>query len=441
MKERVVIIGNGIAGISTALELQRLSAELPTAKNLEILVISGESEFHYSRPALMYIFMGHMRYEDTLPYPASFWRNQTVKLKKGWVSEIDTERRELRLSDSSLVSFDRLVIASGSVSNTFGWPGQELDGVQGLYSLQDLELLESNVRDAKRAVIVGGGLIGIEMAEMLHQRGLEVTFLVRETSYWNNVLTEEESQMVNRVIRAEGMRLVLETNLSEILDSGNGRCRAVVTEFGEEIPCDIVGLTPGVSPNKQLAEASGLNCRRGILVDPFFQTSVEGMYAIGDCAEIQYDQERSSIDQLWYTGKMQGIQLARNMLGEARPYHKPVFYNSAKFIDMEYQTYGEVAAPVDRDQHLFWEAKDRRHSIRLVARDGVLRGVTVMGIRYRQEICQKWIAEQLPIGDVLAQLADANFDPEFSKKYESAVASEFRKQLSVSTPGLSNVSI
>ncbi|MFL0683162.1 MAG: FAD-dependent oxidoreductase [Algoriphagus aquaeductus] len=122
------------------------------------------------------------------------------------------------------LTYDVLVIASGSKPNKFGWPGQNLEGVQGLYSRQDLDQMEKNTHQGvKRAVIVGGGLIGIEMAEMLAYKKIPVTFLVREKGFWDNVLPKEESELVGRHIREHHIDLRLETELKEILsDSGEG---------------------------------------------------------------------------------------------------------------------------------------------------------------------------------------------------------------------------
>ena len=178
----VAIIGNGISGVSTAL---RLREKQP---GWRISLISGESKYHYSRPALMYVFMGHMGYQETKPYEDSFWERERLELVRGWVNEIDVEGRTLKLVGQPPITWDELVIATGSKSNKFGWPGQDLDGVQGLYGLPDLKRLYENARRTRHAVIVGGGLIGIELAEMLCSRGIRVTFLVREDSYWDNVL-------------------------------------------------------------------------------------------------------------------------------------------------------------------------------------------------------------------------------------------------------------
>lgn len=420
-----IIIGNGIAGVSLALELKRLE---PKA---EITIISGESKFHYSRPALMYIFMGHMRYEDTMPYPESFWKKQDIELKQAWVTKADTAQQKVFCDDGSVLDYDNLVLATGSKPNKFGWPGQDLQGVQGLYTLQDLDLLEGHVRDAKNAIIVGGGLIGIELAEMLHLRGIHVTFLVREKSYWNRILLPEESSIVNEVIRKEGIELKLETNLKEIVDNGNGRCRSVIIEeTGEELPCEIVGLTAGVSPNITVASESGISTNRGIIVDEFFKTSAENVYSIGDCAEIHYSDGRKGLDQLWYTGKMQGKQLARNLTSTPQAYKKPIYYNSAKFMDVEYQVYGEVPFPNEQDTHFYWESADKRQCVRMVARDGKFLGLNSLGTRYRQNVCEKWINDKSTIEQAIDELPLANFDPEFFKKLEKEIVPFFKKQLS-----------
>ena len=194
--------------------------------------------------------------------------------------------KKLIMHEKDPVSFDKLLIATGSRSNKFGWPGQDLGGVQGLYSLMDLRLLYENVKGARSAVIVGGGLIGIELAEMLHSRNIHVTFLVREESYWTNVLPIEESRMINRVILEQGIDLKLLTELKEIAGNDSGRVRGVVTNKEEFIECQIVGLTAGVSPNVALAKASGVKTGRGILVDWSFRTDTPDVFAAGDCAEI-----------------------------------------------------------------------------------------------------------------------------------------------------------
>lgn len=421
---RVAIIGNGVTGVAAALRIRKLQPDW------EIVMISGESAFHYSRPALMYIFMGHMSYRDTKPYEDSVWRKNRIDLLRGWVTEIDTAGKKLIMHEKDPVAFDKLLIATGSKSNKFGWPGQDLKGVQGLYSLMDLRLLYENVKGARSAVIVGGGLIGIEFAEMLHSRNIHVTFLVREQSYWTNVLPMEESRMINRVILEQGIDLKLTTELKEIVGDDSGRVRGVMTNKEEFIEAQVVGLTAGVSSNTALAKASGIKTGRGILVDWSFRTDIPDVFAAGDCAEIVTEGEgRNLIQQVWYTGKMQGRVAGEVVAGKPSVYDPGIWYNSAKFFDLEYQTYGTVRnVPVEEETNFYWEHPDHKRSIRIVTSGEVVCGINVMGLRYNHRVCERWVAEKRSLDYVLGNLGEANFDPEFYEKCEAEIIKEIRKQ-------------
>ncbi|MEQ8532065.1 MAG: FAD/NAD(P)-binding oxidoreductase, partial [Imperialibacter sp.] len=215
----IVIIGNGIAGITCARHVRKQGGD-------QITVISGETEHFFSRTALMYIYMGHMKYEHTKPYEDWFWEKNKIDLVFDFVTGIETGEKSLQLQSGKKIKYDKLVLATGSQSNKFGWPGQDLPGVQGLYSYQDLETLEKNTGACQRAVIVGGGLIGIELAEMLASRKIPVTFLVREKSFWDLVLPAEESAMINRHIVEHHIDLRLDTELKEIKAGPDGKASA-----------------------------------------------------------------------------------------------------------------------------------------------------------------------------------------------------------------------
>ncbi|MBN2731863.1 MAG: FAD-dependent oxidoreductase [Balneolaceae bacterium] len=415
----LAIIGNGVTGTTAARYVRKV-------KDWEITVISSETEHFFSRTALMYIYMGHMKYEHTKPYEDWFWGKNDINLVYDHVTDINIHKKELKLRDGSPIGYDKLVIATGSNTNKFGWPGQNLDGVQGLYSYPDLKLMEENTKDINRAAIVGGGLIGVEVAEMLHSRNIPVTFLVRETNYWDNALPKEEAQMVNREIRRHNyIDLHLETYLKEILADDNGRVRAVVTENGDKIPCQFVALTPGVHPNIELVEDSDIATNRGILVNHFFETNHEDIYAAGDCVEFtDAAEDAPPIEQLWYTGRKQGEALARILCGERKKYDRGIWFNSAKFFNIEWQTYGGVPPQLPEGIDTFyWEHDDGRHSMRINfdEQDRAISGINVMGIRLRHMVCEQWIKDGKSLEYMLQNLGDVMFDPEFSEKYEHAI--------------------
>lgn len=424
-EQHLVIIGNGITGVTTARHVRKRS-------DMAITMISNETEHFFSRTALMYIYMGHMGYEQTKPYENWFWQKNRIDLVRGFVAEIDTDQKLLRLESGRSIQFDKLVIATGSKSNKFGWSGQDLPGVQGLYSFQDLELLEENTKDCKHAVIVGGGLIGIELAEMLLSREIPVTFLVRETYYWDNILPMEEARMISDHVLEHGVDLKLKTNLKEIVPGKDGRVRAVTTDQGEEITCDFVGLTPGVHPNIDVTQKTKIETNRGILVNDYLETNIPDVYAAGDCAEIKVDGNgRNQIEQLWYTGRMQGIALAKTICGEQTKYNRGIWYNSAKFMDIEYQTYGFVSnVPREGEESFYWEHPGKRHCVRFVydKYSQQLIGMNFFGIRMRQEICQSWIREERTNEYALENLHEANFDPEFFKRFELDIIDAYNHQ-------------
>ncbi|MCP4867569.1 MAG: FAD-dependent oxidoreductase [Proteobacteria bacterium] len=412
----VAIVGNGIAGVTAARHLRKLDS------SVRITLISGETDHHWSRPALMYVYMGHMRWEDVKPYEDHFWPRNRIDLVRRWVTSIDVEGRQLHLDGARTIPFDKLLLAVGSKPNKFGWPGQDLRGVSGMVSLQDLQAIEAASVGLKHAAIVGGGLIGVELAEMFHTRGIDVTFLVREHAYWNHVLPAEEGDIVGEVIRAEGIDLRLETELTEIVDDGTGQVGAIVDSKGDRVEVGFVGLTAGVRPNLTVCAGSPIATDRGILVDRTLVTNVEGIYAAGDCAQVKTPEgHRDLIQAVWYTGRMMGEVAARNLLGASDEYDSGTWFNSAKFFDLEYQVYGYVPSAMAHHQlpSLAWISPDRRHACRLVeTEDGKLSGISVLGIRMRHRVCERWIEEGRDLAYVLAHLREAMFDPEFYRRWD-----------------------
>lgn len=428
--EHIVIIGNGVSGVTAARHIRKLSDK-------KITLISSETDHFFSRTALMYIYMGHMKYEHTKPYEDYFWKKNRLDLKRGFVRTVNHNEKELVFADGGKMSYDKLIIAVGSKSNKFGWPGQDLKGVQGLYSKQDLDMLEiyaPNNKLCKRAVIVGGGLIGIELAEMLNTRNIPVTFLVREESFWNPVLPIGESEMLNRHIRNHHIDLRLGVNLKEILADENGRARAVIIqETGEELACNLVGLTAGVSPNIDFLKDSGIELGRGVKVNRFLETNIKDVYAIGDCAE-QHEPigNRRPIEAVWYTGRMMGETVAQTICGNKLEYSPGHWFNSAKFFDIEYQTYGWVFAekkPYAEQFH--WKHADDTKCITIAFHKDTNQflGINSFGIRMRHEVFDQWLTEKRSIEYVIQHLAEANFDPEFYRTMEIEILSAFNHQL------------
>jgi len=427
--DHIVIIGNGISGVTAARHIRKNSDK-------KITIVSGETKFFFSRTALMYIYMGHMKFKHTKPYEDWFWKKNNIELVKGFVNTVNTDEKILDFTNGTSLTYDKLIIATGSKPNKFGWKGQDLDGVMGMYSKQDLDKLEKyapNKEVCKRAVIVGGGLIGIEMAEMLKSRNIPVTFLVREASFWIGVLPIQESEMINNHIKEHHIDLRLNTNLREIKADKNGRVKSIIIdETGEEIFCNVVGLAAGVSPNIDFLKNSKIEVDKGVKVNRFLETSVKNVYSIGDCAEQNEGiDERPPIEAVWYTGRMMGETVAQTICGNRIEYKPGFWFNSAKFLDIEYQTYGWVwAKPKENEARFFWKAKNKDICIHINYNKETHQfiGINNFGIRMRHEFFDAIMTNKNSVEHVIEHLADANFDPELYKKYETEIVAKFNQE-------------
>lgn len=430
--EHIVIIGNGISGVTAARHIRKLSDK-------KITIISSETEHFFSRTALMYVYMGHMKFEHTKPYENWFWKKNRIELKNNHVESLDTKSKTLQFTDGDSLLYDKLIIATGSKSNKFGWPGQDSKGVQGLYNKQDLEALEvfaPNNEICKRAVIVGGGLIGIELAEMLHTRNIPITFLVRESSFWDGVLPKGDSEMINRHIKNHHIDLRLSSNLKEIVSDENAQVKSIIIEeTGEEIPCNFVGLAAGVSPNTDFLKNSDIEINKGVLVNRFLETNIENIYAIGDCAEQREAiGNRKAVEAVWYTGRMMGETLAQTICGNKMAYKPGHWFNSAKFFNIEYQTYGWVfAKPKPGNTHFHWKHEDDTKCITIeyVENSNEFLGINNLGIRMKHEVFDRWLTEKRSADYVIEHLKEAFFDPEFYKTFEKDILTEYQNQFKI----------
>lgn len=419
---KIVIIGNGISGITCARHLRKKTGDA-------IIIISSETKHFYSRTALMYIYMGHMKYENTKPYEDFFWEKNKINLLQKKITAVNDAAKKITTEDGEEIKYDKLVIATGSITKMYNWPGQEFTGVCGLYSLQDLHKIDEQTKDIKHAVIVGGGLIGVELAEMLHTRKIPVTILVKDTYYWGNTLPEEDAKLVEKLIEKNGITILKNTELKEIKGT-NGKVYSILLKDGKEIRCEFVGITTGVIPNISFLKNSKITTDKGIIVNEFFETNCKDIYAIGDCVQFQKALPgRKAIEQIWYTGRMHGETLAQTLAGNKTAYQPGPWFNSAKFFDMEYQTYGTVPAKKE-EQHnyFFWQHPVYDIAIGMYYKDEIFLGINSYGIRLRHAFFDQCLKEKKDVAYVISNLNTAWFNPEFSKNYIQDIINEWNKK-------------
>ena len=424
---RVVIVGNGVAGTSCARELRRLRPEA------HITLVADETPHHYSRPALMYLYTGQLRLPDIKPHADDLWATERIALVQTRALALDPAARLLHLADGPPLPYEALLLATGSVSRRPSCPGQDLTGVQTFYSLADVALMQQLTQGIGRGVVAGGGLVGIELAEMLHSRRIATTLLIRDGHYWAGVLPPAEAALVAQQLAENRIDVHYRTEVAEILGDGQGRVRAVLTSTGTELACQWVGLAVGVRPNLSLA-APGLATDQGYLVNNHLQTSLPSVYAAGDCAQLRTPGAgQVALEQLWYTGRAQGTTVAHSLAGQATAYQRGPWFNSAKFFHLEYQTYGLApadlaAAATAGHASAFWQHASGRHGLRLyfeAAAPHKLLGINALGLRLRHDVCDAWLRAAAPLAQVLAEWPRADFDPEFSRRHLAALRTTF----------------
>jgi len=429
MDEKIVIIGNGVAGSTLALRLAEKGAA-------SITLLSEESSYFFSRTALMYVYMGHLTKEQLEPFSRESWNQYPIQRIKARVLSISPEHQELSFRTSEgkekQLSYDKLVIATGSKPAFYDWKGLEAKGVLGLYHLNDLEQLEEwapNATTCPEAVVIGGGLIGIELCEMLLSRKIKTTLIIRESFFWSSHLPESDAQFVEKHIRSHHLNLIKEDELLEIRADENGRAASIQTKKGKTITCNLVGITTGVRPNIEFLKTSGLELDKGVLVDEYLKTSDSSIYAIGDCAQLRNPlPNRSAIEPVWYTGKLMGEILAQTFSGELISYNPGVWYNSAKFFDLEYQTYGKVSPKTlqpESEQHFHWETDDKAVTLSYDKTSEVFLGINTFGIRLNHKLVSHWIETAITIQEVIDRLEEAHFDPEFSNRHYKQIKHAF----------------
>ncbi len=421
---RYVIIGNGVAGVTAAFTLRARDAAA------EILLLSGESDYFFSRTALMYAFMDRMSLRDLEPYERHVYAEQNIRLVRDWVTNLDASRRLLTLQSGSSLAYDRLLLATGSLGDAPDWPGLDhvREGAVHFVTLQDLQRAESLARTTREAVVVGGGLIGVELVECLVYHRQKVTFLVRAPWYWPGALAREEAEIVSEHIRRHGVDLRMDEEVAEVLAAPEGRVRAVRTKSGHEYSCQLLGIAIGVSP--QIAWLRGVktppSLGRGIQVSSSFQTSLENVWATGDCAEFSANGQ-SLVEQIWYSARRQGELAALAMLGHQVRYDLPIFYNSAKFFEIEYTATGEISPSLPGAQTFFCRLPGREASVRITERAGSIIGVNMLGARWDHSIFERWIAEQRDMDYAISHLAEAQFDVEFGRVDLASVSGAYRE--------------
>jgi len=414
-----VIVGNSIAGIEAAITLRNRD------RSARITVISAEHPHPFARVSLMYVFCGQLSLKDTQFYPEDLYDRMRFERVTDRVVAVDAAQRTLQLGSGATLPFDTLLLAVGSTARKLPWSNAYVDPalprfVHHFVTLSDLHALDAAAKPGMSVAVIGGGLIGVEAAEVLHQRGLKTHFLIREPWYFPVALDAQESGMVAEHMRGHGVDCQTDCTVQ-----GMERVGSKVRLLGPELEVDLVVGAIGVEPATAFLANSGiaLNPETGGVEtrDNLESISCRGIFAAGDCAQVTWVDGSRRPEQLWYTSRDQGRLAAAAMLGDDVCYRRGTWYNAAKFFDVEYTTAGflppERSAAGSGWQTWFQRAPDRAVSQRIVVRNGAVKGFNGLGGRWDHNVWMQWIQQRRPLEWVLAHMNEARFDEEFTSPF------------------------
>ncbi|MFM0466734.1 NAD(P)/FAD-dependent oxidoreductase [Paraburkholderia strydomiana] len=367
-RSRLVVIGNGMAGMRTVEELLKLAPDL-----YDITVFGAEPYGNYNRIMLSPVLAGEKSVDDIILNSRSWYEENGIRLHAGDpVVAIDRTRRIVRSRNGVEAGYDRLLIATGSKPFLIPVPGHDLPGVIAFRDIQDVETMLDAARSHRHAVVIGGGLLGLEAANGLLRQGMSVTVVHVTDSLMDRQLDRSASALLQQALERKGLRFLLKANTAEIV--GPDRVTAVRFDDGTEVRADLVVMTAGVRPNIDLAKQAGLHCERAIVVDDTLQTYDPRIYAVGECV-----QHRTAtfglVAPIWDQARVCGAHLAG---AGHRRYVQRATATKLKVTGVELYSAGDFIGGPDSEDLVL---RDPRRGVykRLVIEDNRVIGAVLYG--------------------------------------------------------------
>jgi nitrite reductase (NADH) large subunit len=278
---KLVLVGNGMAGVRTLEELLKIAPDL-----YDITVFGAEPHPNYNRIMLSPVLAGEQTLDEIILNPLSWYAQRGITLHLGkTVTQIDRIRRKVLAEDGTEAVYDRLLIATGSSPFVLPVPGTELAGVIAYRDIADTQEMIDAATRYRHAVVIGGGLLGLEAANGLMRRGMQVTVIHIGHSLMERQLDGPAGELLRRSLQERGLQFMLGAHTQALIGGEDGRVTGVQFKDGRQILADLVVMAAGIRPNTALAESAGLLCQRGIVVNDTMQTVTDPrVYSVGECA-------------------------------------------------------------------------------------------------------------------------------------------------------------
>ncbi|MCD8500861.1 MAG: nitrite reductase large subunit NirB [Bacillaceae bacterium] len=332
MKKKLVMIGNGMAGLRCIEEILKRDRE-----KYEVTIIGDELHPNYNRIMLSNVLQGKTTFEEININDWNWYEENNVTLFAGEkVTKINRELKQVETDKAKTIAYDELIIATGSSAFILPLPGKDLDGVIGFRTIEDTKKMMDIAKTKKKAVVIGGGLLGLEAARGLIDRGMDVHVVHIMPTLMEMQLDAAAAKLLRKDLEAQGMKFLMEKQTTEIY--GNEHVEGIKFSDGTSVECDLVVMAVGIRPNISLAKDAGLEVNRGIVINDYMQTSHPGIYAVGECAEhngIAYGLVAPLYDQ--------GVELAKFLTnGETEGYKGSILSTQLKVAGCDLFSGGKI---------------------------------------------------------------------------------------------------
>ena len=386
-ESRFVILGGGMVAGYAAKQFVELGL-----KPGELAIISADTAVPYERPPLSKGFLAGKDTEDAIRINSeNFYREHRVEIKLGCeASSVDTSRKRLLLKTGGEVGFEKLIIATGARPRTLNVPGAGLGNVYYLRSLDDSKSVRRSAENVKQAAVIGGGFIGMEVAAVLAQKGIEVTMVLNEDRIWKRFFSPQMSAFFESYYADRGIRLVKSATVKQL--RGNGIVSSVALADGQSVPCQMVVAGIGVTPLTEVLATSGLEVQDGVMVNEYLRTRHADIYAAGDVASYQdvIFGKRRRVEH-WDNAVSQGQYCARALMGDQAPFrHVPYFFSDV--FDLSYEYWGD-ASGADELIHR-GDLASKSFSVWWLQQQRVVAVFTMNRPDEEREAAPKWIEEK-----------------------------------------------
>ena len=367
-KQKLVVIGNGMA---PGRMLERLLEKKPNA--YDITIFNAEPRVNYNRLMLSPVLSGEKTYQDIITHDDDWYDDNNITLhKSARISNIDREAKVVTSLNGIECAYDKLVIATGSNPFIIPLPGHDLKGVLTYRDLDDVETMIDVSKNKGKAVVIGGGLLGLEAAAGLKMQGMDVTVLHLMPTLMERQLDPASGFLLERAFEDLGIKVMTKANTHEIVGE-DGKVKSVILDDGTELACEMVVMAVGIKPSADLAKSSGIEINRGILVSDDMRTSDPDVFALGECVE-HLGQCYGLVAPLYEMANV----IADNLLGEAKEYSGSVTATKLKVTGIDLYSAGDFADGDDREEIVLRDASGGIYK-RLVLKDNKIIGAVLYG--------------------------------------------------------------